>query len=194
MDELMEMEKILYVEFEEYGDNFPKIELHSYSVYQSKNCDSSLVLLYNDKICIGEDFQTVNDVIVKELEHKYKKVSGGVVNHHRNSKNDYCLEIEKDACKLSVQSKYVDMFNSLIKKFEDIIASKYDTRAKFGKGSIMYLSNNKCVIDEVNLVKAKDFKEEEEEYKYEYEYTIIDEQGYVRKIREEKLVELAEEA
>lgn len=192
MDGLKEMEKILYVELEKYTEPFPRTEYFSYSLYGSENCDSNYVLLYDDNIYVCEDFKAANEAIAKDLETDYKNLVGGTVeNRHYN--NDYNMEIKKGDCKLTIHSKYIDLFKSLVDCLEKAVSDKYDARPKFGKGSVVYISNEKCTVKEVNLVKAKDFRDETEEYKYEYEYVLLTESGRTRKISEEKLASLMED-
>jgi len=189
MGGLKEMEKILYVELEKYVEPFTRKEYFSYSLYGSKNCDSSYLLLYDDNIYMCEDFKAANKAIAKDLETDYKNLVGGTV-ENRHYDNDYNMEIKKGECKLTIHSKYIDLFKSFVNCLEEAVSDKYDTRPKFGKGSVVYLANNKCTVEEVNLVKAKDFNDETYEYKYEYEYVLLTESGHTRKMSEEKLAGL----
>ena len=189
MAELKEMEKILYVEFEKYRESFPQVEYLSYAVFGSKSCDSNYILVHGEDMYMCEDFKAANEYIAKNLEGDYKNLVGGTV-ENKHSDNDYNTEMKKDNCSLIIHSKYIDVFKSLINCLEEAVSDKYDTRPRFGKGSVVYLANDKCTVEEVNLVKAKHFNGETYEYKYEYEYVLLTESGYTRKMSEEKLASL----
>ncbi len=193
MSELKEVEKILYVELEEFGDNFPQKEYSSYSLYASKDRNSDFMLVHDYDAYMCEESGPVLDKIVKDLEYKYKELIGGTIKT-RHDKNDFNTQIEKDCATLRVHSKYIDVFKSLMQKFENATSDKYDTRPKFGIGSVVCFPKEKCTVEEVHLAKAEDYKQEIEDYKYEYEYVLITESGYVRKMRESKLIELIEDA
>ena len=192
MSELKEMERILYVELKQYGESFPQAEYLYYSLFGSKSCDSNYVLLCDQTMYICEDFKSANEVIAKSLESGYENLIGGTV-ENKHSNNGYNMEIKKDGCSLSIKSKYIDVFKSIVGCLEETASDKYDTCPRFGKGSVVYLTNEKCTVEEVNLVKAKDFSGEIDQYKYEYEYVLLTETGYTRKMSEEELAGFMED-
>ena len=192
MAELKEMEKILYVELEKYVEPFPRVEYLYYSLFGSKSCDSNYILVHGEDMYICEDFKTANEAIAKSMESDYKNLVGGTV-ENKHSDNDYNMEMKKDNCSLIIHSKYIDVFKSLINCLEETASDKYDTCPRFGKGSVVYLTNEKCTVEEVNLVKAKDFSGEIDQYKYEYEYVLLTETGYTRKMSEEELAGFMED-
>jgi len=189
MPELKEAEKILYVELEEL---FPQRQYSSYSMYASEDCNSSFMLVYDSNSYMCEEFGPALDKIVERLEYKYKELIGGTIKT-KHDYNDHNMQIEKDGATLRVHSKYIDMFKSLMEKFENAASDKYDTSSKFGIGSVINFPKEQCTVEEVHLVKAEDYKQKIEDYKYEYEYVLITESGYVRKMRESKLMESIED-
>ena len=189
MPELKEAEKILYVELEEL---FPQRQYSSYSMYASEDCNSSFMLVYDSNSYMCEEFGPALDKIVERLEYKYKELIGGTIKT-KHDYNDHNMQIEKDGATLRVHSKYIDMFKSLMEKFENAASDKYDTSPKFGIGSVINFPKEQCTVEEVHLVKAEDYKQKIEDYKYEYEYVLITESGYVRKMRESKLMESIED-
>jgi hypothetical protein len=92
MSELKEVEKILYVELEEFGDNFPQKEYSSYSLYASKDRNSDFMLVHDYDAYMCEESGPVLDKIVKDLEYKYKELIGGTIKT-RHDKNDFNTQI-----------------------------------------------------------------------------------------------------
>ena len=190
MDELRLLQKILTADLEIYNPELQRREFYNYSIYAHANEDSNYILIYDNNMYICTDFRTANEKIAKELEYLYRKVVGGTTNSD-NGRNNYNIKIEKEGNSITIRSRYVDIFESLLKKLEEAIEDKYDTRARFEKNSVINLDDDRYVIEEVHLCKAKDFRNETENYKYEYEYVLIgNASGNIKKLRESKLVEI----